>query len=331
MKVTARGGRAVQRGPRVHARHAARRRRAKTQISQGDGWATLTLVPNAQFPRPRNGFNVQFFIKAFRSGDPSTRRGRRLPPRAGPTRAGAGGRREGGTSIRTCGRGNGRRRRRPRIFPCLGIIQRALISHQPEREESVVDSDRVEGKVKETEGEIQQKWGEAKDKARDTLGGREGQGGGRRRRGRGQLGRAWTRRRRGSRRPAHELSRDSRPNERGSAPAGRPFVLRLGTAPLRGDGRLRSARARKRSGAFGRSRSASGVRQRSAGEVVLDDDGAHVRRPRDRRRVPELIPTCRITAASVRFASASVSAGPRRSSSSAASSVPPHVRKSFAV
>ena len=31
-----------------------------------------------------------------------------------------------------------------------------------------MDSDRVEGKAKETEGEIQQKWGEAKDKARDA-------------------------------------------------------------------------------------------------------------------------------------------------------------------
>ena len=27
-----------------------------------------------------------------------------------------------------------------------------------------VDTDRVEGKAKETEGEIQQKWGEAKDR-----------------------------------------------------------------------------------------------------------------------------------------------------------------------
>ena len=36
------------------------------------------------------------------------------------------------------------------------------------RKESDVDTDRVEGKAKETEGEIQQKWGEAKDKARDT-------------------------------------------------------------------------------------------------------------------------------------------------------------------
>ena len=31
-----------------------------------------------------------------------------------------------------------------------------------------MDSDRVEGKAKETEGEVQQKWGEAKDKARDA-------------------------------------------------------------------------------------------------------------------------------------------------------------------
>ena len=34
--------------------------------------------------------------------------------------------------------------------------------------ELAVDSDRIEGKAKETEGEIQQKWGEAKDKARDA-------------------------------------------------------------------------------------------------------------------------------------------------------------------
>ena len=36
------------------------------------------------------------------------------------------------------------------------------------RKELAVDSDRIEGKTKETEGEIQQKWGEAKDKARDA-------------------------------------------------------------------------------------------------------------------------------------------------------------------
>jgi len=42
----------------------------QTLQTQGDGWATLTLVPNGLFPQPRNGFNVQFFIKASRPGDP---------------------------------------------------------------------------------------------------------------------------------------------------------------------------------------------------------------------------------------------------------------------
>jgi len=42
-------------------------------------------------------------------------------------------------------------------------------TRQPtDKEDTLVDKDRVEGKKKETEGEIQQKWGEAKDKARDT-------------------------------------------------------------------------------------------------------------------------------------------------------------------
>ena len=40
-------------------------------MTQGDGWATLTLVPNRNFPQPRSGFNVQFFVKAFRTGDPA--------------------------------------------------------------------------------------------------------------------------------------------------------------------------------------------------------------------------------------------------------------------
>jgi hypothetical protein len=35
-----------------------------------DGWVTFQLVPNANFPQPRNGFNVQFFVKAYRAGDP---------------------------------------------------------------------------------------------------------------------------------------------------------------------------------------------------------------------------------------------------------------------
>jgi hypothetical protein len=39
-------------------------------VTAADGWATLTLVPNANFPQPRNGFNVQFFVKAYRASDP---------------------------------------------------------------------------------------------------------------------------------------------------------------------------------------------------------------------------------------------------------------------
>jgi len=70
VKVTARGGRAVS-GARVFMRGTPRVVQGQTQVTQGDGWATLTLVPNAQFPKPRNGFNVQFFVKAFRAGDPA--------------------------------------------------------------------------------------------------------------------------------------------------------------------------------------------------------------------------------------------------------------------
>ena len=31
---------------------------------------TYQLAPNGNFPRPRGGYNVQFFVKAYRSGDP---------------------------------------------------------------------------------------------------------------------------------------------------------------------------------------------------------------------------------------------------------------------
>ena len=40
------------------------------QATANDGWLTYQLVPNANFPQPRNGFNVQFFVKAYRAGDP---------------------------------------------------------------------------------------------------------------------------------------------------------------------------------------------------------------------------------------------------------------------
>lgn len=69
VQVTARNGRPVS-GARVFMRATPRVVAGQTQITAGDGWATLTLVPNAQFPLPRNGFNVQFFVKAFRASDP---------------------------------------------------------------------------------------------------------------------------------------------------------------------------------------------------------------------------------------------------------------------
>jgi hypothetical protein len=69
VRVTARGGRPV-RNARVFMRATPRVVQGQTISTQADGWATLTLIPNAQFPQPRNGFNVQFFIKAFRQGDP---------------------------------------------------------------------------------------------------------------------------------------------------------------------------------------------------------------------------------------------------------------------
>ena len=32
---------------------------------------TYQLAPNGNFPKPRRGYNVQFFVKAYRSGDPA--------------------------------------------------------------------------------------------------------------------------------------------------------------------------------------------------------------------------------------------------------------------
>ena len=34
-----------------------------------DGWVSYTVSPRFNFPQPRNGFNVQFFVKAYRAGD----------------------------------------------------------------------------------------------------------------------------------------------------------------------------------------------------------------------------------------------------------------------
>ena len=35
-----------------------------------DGWITYKLQPESDFPL-KNGYNVQFFVKAYRNGDPS--------------------------------------------------------------------------------------------------------------------------------------------------------------------------------------------------------------------------------------------------------------------
>jgi hypothetical protein len=36
-----------------------------------DGWVTYRLFPNENFPQIRKGFNVQFFVRAYRLGDPA--------------------------------------------------------------------------------------------------------------------------------------------------------------------------------------------------------------------------------------------------------------------
>ena len=41
------------------------------QMTTTDGWVTYQLAPNANFPKPRRGYNVQFFVKVYRSGDPA--------------------------------------------------------------------------------------------------------------------------------------------------------------------------------------------------------------------------------------------------------------------
>jgi hypothetical protein len=69
VRVTARGGRPVS-GALVFVRGTPRVVSGQTQATQANGWVTLTLVPNQYFPQPRNGFNVQFFVKASRKGDP---------------------------------------------------------------------------------------------------------------------------------------------------------------------------------------------------------------------------------------------------------------------
>jgi hypothetical protein len=69
VRVTNRDGRPV-RGALVFMRATPRVVQGQTQATGNDGSVTLTLVPNRLFPQPRSGFNVQFFVKAFRRGDP---------------------------------------------------------------------------------------------------------------------------------------------------------------------------------------------------------------------------------------------------------------------
>jgi hypothetical protein len=69
VRVTARTNRPVS-GAVVFMRATPRVVQGQTVETQADGVATLTLVPNQAFPQPRNGFNVQFFVKASRRGDP---------------------------------------------------------------------------------------------------------------------------------------------------------------------------------------------------------------------------------------------------------------------
>ena len=69
VRITARGGRPVN-GASVFMRATPRVVTGQTAATGGDGFVTLTLVPNQAFPQPRNGFNVQFFIKASKPGDP---------------------------------------------------------------------------------------------------------------------------------------------------------------------------------------------------------------------------------------------------------------------
>ena len=69
VRVTARQARPVS-GALVFMRATPRVVQGQTASTQADGWVTLRLVPNRFFPRPRSGFNVQFFIKAYRANDP---------------------------------------------------------------------------------------------------------------------------------------------------------------------------------------------------------------------------------------------------------------------
>lgn len=41
------------------------------QVTAADGWVTYQLAPNSNFPQPRRGYHVHFFVKVYRAGDPA--------------------------------------------------------------------------------------------------------------------------------------------------------------------------------------------------------------------------------------------------------------------
>lgn len=45
-------------------------RNAQDQRTGQDGWLTLTVTPEHDFPELRNGYALQFYVKAYRQGDP---------------------------------------------------------------------------------------------------------------------------------------------------------------------------------------------------------------------------------------------------------------------
>lgn len=45
-------------------------RNAQDQRTGQDGFLTLTITPEVDFPALRNGYNLQFYVKAYRQGDP---------------------------------------------------------------------------------------------------------------------------------------------------------------------------------------------------------------------------------------------------------------------
>jgi hypothetical protein len=57
-------------GAKVFMRATPRVTNGDRQTTGADGWVTLTLTPNVNF-RVRTGYNVQFFIQAYREGDPA--------------------------------------------------------------------------------------------------------------------------------------------------------------------------------------------------------------------------------------------------------------------